>query len=267
MPKGKPGVMFQTIAEGSADDFSPAKKSTMKALFASIASVAVTDVTVVITDGVYNSSVNSEAELDLLSTLPETTLITGRPVKTKEGKPTVIVSVTITTKDNATATEVSRDLVAATDTLSKARAFLGSVGVSTSQTPTVVEMPGTTAGDIVQQTSTDDPSGFAVLPGHNRLIPIWQYLRWLLIKKTWRGTRYADKEIPVHSRDPMSMDCKALSKLLAGGLMEPVDTTLVSDTVPLMRQALNCDGTVHHKGDGKPMKRSAIAHPDITPEA
>jgi len=48
----------------------------------------------------------------------------------------------------------------------------------------------------------------------------------------------------------MSQNCRAMMQF----------ASLQPDKEPVRRHALNCDGTVHVKGDGKPMMRTAYPH-------
>eukprot|EP00966_Prymnesium_polylepis_P161222 3725724-Prymnesium_polylepis.1 len=205
----------------------------------------------------------------------EAAYITSTPTS---GVPVVVLTVGIVVADHATAIAVTNKLIAATASVSLTIAYFAQVagGIKVSSTPTIITLPGTRAdAEYVAQVSSSDPSGFGILPGTQRLVPMWQLSRWMRIKAIWSNTIHAHKEIPVHDVDPSMLPClytdgswgrmaKARALQLLAGATHPVN--LGHDTVPLMRDApLNCDGTVHQRNDGKPMRRNAIADPSITP--
>jgi len=180
----------------------------------------------------------------------------------------VLVTFTIGAMRNATATAAAMLIVDATNTVSKAEDFYKSIQTSVKATPTVVGEPG----DIYWQIGSEDPTGMAVLPGTQRIIPYSKLQKWEQIRATWANTKwewdssYAKgvhrKEIPIHDTDPSTLPC-----LLAYGVVEKKDLELVGiDTVPLMRRApINCDGTIPRKGDNKPKRRFAVADPSVKP--
>jgi len=180
----------------------------------------------------------------------------------------VLVTFTVGAMRNATATAAAMLMVDATNTATKAVDFYKSIQTSVKATPTIVGEPG----DIYWQIGSQDPTGMAVLPGTQRIIPYFKLQKWEQIRATWASTKWEwdssyakgmhKKEIPIHDSDPSTLPC-----LLAYGVLEKRDLELVGiDTVPLMRRApINCDGTIPQQGDNKPKRRFAVADPSIKP--
>jgi len=279
--KTKPSVKMSVIAQGAVADFTAPKLLDMRQVVATAANVSVNEVTIVITPGVYNGSspeakefleeLSLSAEKDTMElstkTLEAIVQITTTPTS---GVPVVVVTVTITLKTKQAALSTSTVLQGKTNTTQKATDFFALVagGVTVHSTPTILTIPDPKEDETVDQIGSIDPSGWAILPGTSRLIPLWQFRRWEKIKSIWANTIHKHKEVPVHDVDSSTLPC-----LLANGEWGTMSlvayrATVGHDTVPLMREApVNCDGTIHQKNDGKPMRRHAIADPTILPKA
>lgn len=164
----------------------------------------------------------------------------------------VIAALIATGPSNQTGVSTGQTLASLTDTVEKSTSFFNSLVTPTS-TPSIIVEPGNT----LITPGSPDPSGLAVLPGTNRLVPRAKVSEWHALKSIWKDTIHAGKDIPVHDVDPSTLPCLLTSEGAEGAK---------SDTVPLMRvSGLNCDGTPHTRNDGKPQKRWAVAHPSIVP--